>query len=104
MTKDEILNRYHKEKDEGRLFIESKSLFKGFTMMMLVGLFLMVMSFLLTGEDTITNIIFILIMPFLICFYGIKGYYKKDKTYMIIAFIWLIIYAMRFFGLIKQLF
>lgn len=70
MNKEEILRRYQNEKDEGKVFFESKALFKGFTMMMLIAMFLMIMAFLLSGDTIITDICFLLIIPFLFCFYG----------------------------------
>ncbi len=104
MNKEEILRRYQKEKDEGKVFFESKALFKGFTMMMLVAMILMIMSFLLSGDTIITNICFLLIVPFLFCFYGIRGYYTKDKTNIFIAITWIFIYILRFFDILKELF
>lgn len=58
MNKEEILRRYQNEKDEGKVFFESKALFKGFTMMMLIAMFLMIMAFLLSGDTIITDICF----------------------------------------------
>ena len=49
MNKEEILRRYQNEKDEGKVFFESRALFKGFTMMMLIAMFLMIMAFLLSA-------------------------------------------------------
>lgn len=104
MTKDEILKKYHQEKDEGKIFIESKSVLKGFTIMIFVGMFLITMSLLLTGEDTITNIVLILLLPFIFCFYGISAYYKKDKMYMFVSTVWAFIYVMRVFDFMKEFF
>lgn len=104
MNKEEILRRYQNEKDEGKVFFESKALFKGFTMMMLIAMFLMIMAFLLSGDTIITDICFLLIIPFLFCFYGIKGYYTKNKTTIFISAVWIFLYIMRFIDIMKVLF
>ena len=104
MNQQEILNRYQKEKDEGKIFFNGKSLLKGYGLMTIVACFLMVMSFLLTGESTITDITFILIMPFLFCIYGMKAYYSKNKINILLSFLWFIFFIFKILDFISEYF
>ena len=104
MNHQEILNRYQKEKDEGKIFFNGKSLLKGYGLMTIVAFFLMVMSFLLTGESTITDIVFILILPFLFCIYGMKAYYSRDKIYILLTFLWFLTFFFKIINFISEYF
>lgn len=84
MNKDEILEKYHQEKDEGMIYIKNKALFRGYSFMILIALFFMIMSFLLNGEFIIVEIIYFLIIPFLFFLYGFRGFYLKQKSYLLV--------------------
>lgn len=104
MNKEEILQRYYKEKDEGVIFIQSKALIKGFSLTVLLAMILMIMSFLLTKDSTIADIIFILLLPFVISCYASKAYYLKNKTYFFVTVCWILIYVLRFIDFIQVIF
>lgn len=104
MTKEEIIQRYHKEKDEGKIFFNHKSLMKSYGVMVVIACFLMIMSFLLTKESTIADIIMILLLPFVLIIYGTKAYYTRNKTYYFITCSWIFIYFFRIIDFMKEFF
>lgn len=104
MKKEEILNKYQQEDDEGIIFLKNKALIHGYGCMVIVGIFLMFMSFLLTDDDIIANVVYLLLLPFLFLLYGFRAYFLKDKSYFFIAFVWFTIFCFRFYDMISVLF
>ncbi|MCD7950983.1 MAG: hypothetical protein LUG12_12110 [Erysipelotrichaceae bacterium] len=66
-------------------------------LLMIISLMMMIISYFITGNTIITDLIFILFMPFIICFYGIKGYYE-DEHYLFVAMCWLILLMIKIGG------
>lgn len=104
MNKDEILKKYHQEKDEGMIYIKNKALLRGYSFMIMIAIFFMIMSILLNGERIIFEIIYFLIMPFLFFLYGFRGFCLKQKLYIFISAIWFLMFCLRFYDIITMLF
>lgn len=65
--------------------------------LMIISLMIMIVSYFIWNNPVITDLIFIIFMPFIICFYGIKGYYEDDH-YLFIAVCWLILLMIKIGG------
>lgn len=104
MTNEEIIQRYHQEKDEGRVFFNRKAFSKGFAVMAIIAGFLMIMSFLLTKETTITDIVEMIFLPFLLAAYGMKAYYFQNKTYYFITCAWFFTFLLKMMSFINMYF
>lgn len=102
MTKEEIIQNYHKEKDEGKIFFSHKALMKGYGFMVMIACFLMIMSLLLTGKSTITDIISILVLPFLFVIYGVRAFYLKNRSDIIISLVWFFIFCMKIIDFMNE--
>ncbi len=66
-------------------------------LLMIISLIIMMVSYFIISSTIITDLIFILFMPFIICFYGIKGYYE-DEHYLFVAVCWLILLMIKIGG------
>ncbi|MCD8028829.1 MAG: hypothetical protein LUF02_09295 [Erysipelotrichaceae bacterium] len=66
-------------------------------LLMIMSLIVMILSYFILNTSIITDSIFILFMPFVICFYGIKGYYE-DENYLFVAVCWLILLVIKIGG------
>lgn len=92
MNKEEIIQRYYKEKDEGKIFFNGKALLKAYGVIVIVAFMLGLMSILLMKDTTIADIIFILVTPSLFVIYGTRGYYTKEKSNYFIAIVWFVLF------------
>ena len=102
MLKDEIIQKYHKEKDEGKIFFSQKALLKSYGVMAIIAAFVIIMSFLLTGESTIPDIVFILILPYIFIIYGTRAFYLKNKLYIFISLLWFFTFCIKVIDFINE--
>lgn len=95
MNKEDIIQRYYKEKDEGKVFFNGKALLKGYGLVVLISFILIIMSILLMKDMTISNIVIILVIPSVFIIYGTRAYYLKDRSDIFIATVWFVIFIIK---------
>ncbi|MCD7894957.1 MAG: hypothetical protein LUG60_14875 [Erysipelotrichaceae bacterium] len=73
------------------------SISQSIVLLMIISLIMMIVSYFIINSTIITDLIFVIFMPFIICFYGIKGYYE-DEHYLFVAVCWLILLMIKIGG------
>ena len=79
MNKEEILNKYRGEKDEGYIYVQNKALNKGFSGLMMVLVMFLLLGFFCGRTRIVSDMAYFLAFPFLVIYYGFKAYYLKEN-------------------------
>ena len=83
MDKNKILDLYRHEKDERQVQCQRKALLKGMSFLVTVALTLMFFSFEFQEVPTVFYTTYILIMPIAGLSLSMRGWYDKNKFYLI---------------------
>ena len=83
MDKNKILDLYRHEKDERQVQCQRKALLKGMSFLVTVALTLMFFSFEFQEVPTVFYTIYILIMSIAGLSLSMRGWYDKNKFYLI---------------------
>ena len=83
MDKNKILDLYRHEKDEREVQCQRKALLKGMSFLVTVALTLMFFSFEFQEVRIVFYTIYILIMPIARLSLSMRGWYDKNKFYLI---------------------
>ncbi len=73
------------------------TIYQSIMLLMIISIIIMIVSYFIISSSILTDLIFNLFMPFIVCFYGIKGYYEDDQ-YLFTAICWLILWVIKISG------